>query len=229
MAEHVIFSQIKHANLLTICLKVIPSCQLCVDLLSKKISPYKQPQAKHHWMYATGILRASHLLDIISQKDKIQIWRNCELWRFKSRLWEEQEYEMSEFLGAAVVFTMSLFSGCWTHTLFKLVMSWCSNIHTLIDQCMELQQNLSGLSWVKRLLFPKCCNQQKSLASEYWQNMSLRYLIFFLTYKCCIFQQKVCLVGMCVDFENVSIPASKDDFILCRTHTGIKVICNVCI
>lgn len=108
MAEYVIFSQIKPANLLTICLKVIPSCQLCVDLLNKTISPqfavhgswtanlqYKQPQAKHQWMYATGILRASHLLDIISQKDKIQIWRNCELWRFKSHLWEEQEYEKS--------------------------------------------------------------------------------------------------------------------------------------
>lgn len=66
-----------------------------------------------------------------------------------------------EFLVAAVVFTMSLFEGCWTHTLFKLVMSWCSNIHTLIDQCMELQQNLSGLSWVTTAALSKMLQPTK--------------------------------------------------------------------
>lgn len=56
---------------------------------------------------------------------------------------------------------MSLFTGCWTHTLFKLVMSWCSSIHTLIDQCMELQQNVSGLSWVTMAALSKMLQPTK--------------------------------------------------------------------
>lgn len=42
---------------------------------------------------ANRILRGSHLLNIVSQKNKVQIWRNCKLWCLKSRLWGEQELD----------------------------------------------------------------------------------------------------------------------------------------
>lgn len=52
---------------------------------------------KHKISQRTSLWSHSHLLDIISQKNKVQIWRNSKLWCLKGCLGKEKEPKV-EFL-----------------------------------------------------------------------------------------------------------------------------------
>lgn len=56
-----------------------------------------QPQAKHQSQYLSGNKRGSHLFDIISQQNKIQVWRHCKLWGLKSGLWKKKKRDQWDF------------------------------------------------------------------------------------------------------------------------------------
>lgn len=105
------FSQIKHFLLFS-SLRLVHSCWIDVGFnsltLNSQISPCFSRFHFSSWtanfsissrkvntsvrINATWILRGSHLLDIISQENKVQIWRNCKLWGLKSCLWDKWKY-----------------------------------------------------------------------------------------------------------------------------------------
>lgn len=99
----------------------------------------------------------SYLLDIISQKNKVQIRRNCKLWGFKGGLWEghDMKDKTFEYKGLSQMFQKPVGLYFLVKCCIKNLQKWCFSARALFGCSLCWFSASLHPSWERRYLFLK--------------------------------------------------------------------------